>query len=275
MKGGYILVNGKFYPENELLFSGIDLQRLSCGIKESFHAENNAILFAANNFNYLQNALNKIGFDPPKDWDLSRFKHDASRLLNKNHLFLAARIRLYFFQGSEKTDYILSAEEIPKGYYPLNDPGLMIDFYREGTKSDSCLNQFETSGRYLWLSATETAKSKSKNNLIIFNDKGYACEAISASYCYLINETAVFPSVEAMGYQPPLNETIIKCALSCGYTISHREDISQEDLLNAEELFLIDNCLGIQKVLGLGDRRYYSNKTAILAEKLKELAVKG
>jgi len=39
-------------------------------------------------------------------------------------------------------------------------------------------------------------------------------------------------------------------------------------------MFLIDNCLGIQKVLGLNNRRFYSTKTAAIALKLKEIAMK-
>jgi branched-chain amino acid aminotransferase len=257
-----------------LLFSSSDLQRLGKGIKESFRAENNVILFAEDNYTYLLKVISAIGFTVPKDWDLSRLKHDVSRLLNKNHLFLAARIRIYFFQGIEKTDYIMCAEEIPRGYYPLNEPGLMIDFYHEGVKSETSLNLFEASSRFLWISAAERAQSISKHNLIIFNTKGYACEGISSSFCYLQDQTAVFPSVDSMGYQPPLNSTIIKCAKGCGFKVSLRKDISQEDLLNAEELFLIDNCLGILKVLGLGNRRYYSNKTTAIALKLKEFAIK-
>jgi branched-subunit amino acid aminotransferase/4-amino-4-deoxychorismate lyase len=274
VKGGYILLNGTFHREKDLLYSSLDLHRLGEGIKESFRAENNLILFAEDNCNYLLKAISEIGFTVPKEWDLPRLRHDVSRLLNKNHLFLAARVHICFFPRTDQTDYLLYAEEIPRGYYPLNEPGLMIDFYDEGLKSDTRLNCFEASSRFLWISAAKRALSKSKHNLIIFNNKGNACEGISASFCYIKDDTAVFPASDSFGYQPPLNEKIIKCAKSCGFKISRGNEISREDLLNAEEIFLIDNCLGIQKVLGLGDRRYYSQKTTSLALKLKELAVK-
>jgi branched-subunit amino acid aminotransferase/4-amino-4-deoxychorismate lyase len=274
VKGGYILLNGTFHPENDLLFSSLDLQRLGKGIKESFRAENNVILFGSDNYAYLLKAFTAFGFKVPKDWDLQRLRQDVSRLLNKNHLFLAARVRIYFFEGNDNTDYLLSAEEIPRGYYPINEPGLMIDFYNEGAKSDTRLNHFEASSRFLWISAAERALSKSKHNMILFDNNGYACEAISASFGYIQGDSAVFPSPASSGYQPPINAKIIKCAKNCGFKVSLRKDITKEELLNAEELFLIDNCLGIQKILGLESRRYYSSKTTTLALQLKELAVK-
>ena len=274
MKGGYIIVNGTFQRDNDLLYSSLDLARLGRDIKESFRAENNVILFAKENYNHLLKAISAIGLLTLKDWDLSRLRHDVSRLLNKNHLFLAAKVHIHFFEGVNKTDYLLSAEEIPRGYYPLNEQGLMVDFYDEGVKSDTKLNCFEASSRFLWISAAESTLSRSKQNLLIFNNKWHACEGIFVSFCYLQDNTATFPSEESFGYQPPINKKIVKCAKSCGFNISMRKDITKEDLLNAEELFLIDNCLGIRKILGLGDRRFYSNKTAALALKLKELAIK-
>jgi branched-chain amino acid aminotransferase len=274
VKGGYILLNGKFHRENEPLFTCLDLQRISMEIKESFRTENNLILFAEENYNYLVNALTAIGLRIPKDWDLPRFRHDVSRLLNKNHLFLASRVIIHFIQNTDKTDYLLTAEEIPRGFYPLNEQGLMIDFYNDGVKSDTIFNSFEPSSRFLWISASNIAVSKSKHNLILFNKKGHACEGITSSFGYLKDNTAVFPSQGSCGYQPPLNSTIIKCTKMCGFKVLEKDNISHDDLLNADELFLIDNCLGIQKILGLDSRRYYSAKTTAIALKLKELAMK-
>jgi branched-subunit amino acid aminotransferase/4-amino-4-deoxychorismate lyase len=274
VKGGYILVNGKFHRENEPLFSGLDLQRLGKGMKESFRAENNSILFAEENYSHLVNGLSAIGLHTPGDWDLPRFKQDVSRLLNKNHLFLASSVHIHFIQGTASTDYILSAEEITRGFYPLSEPGLMIDFYDDGIKSNTKLNSFEPSGRFLWIAAADSALSKAKHNLIVFNNKGNACECIASSFAYIKDNTVAFPSRVSGGYQPPLISKIIKCAKSSGFRALVKNDISREDLLSADELFIIDNSLGIQKVLGLDTRRFYSTKTTAIALKLKELAMK-
>ena len=61
-------------------------------------------------------------------------------------------------------------------------------------------------------------------------------------------------------------------ARQCGFEPVFRENIGSEELLEADELFLMDNCLGIQKVLGLEERRFYSIKTEAIARKFTELA---
>lgn len=273
MKGGYILYNGKFYRESDPLFTGADLYRLNTGIRESFRTENNLVMFAEDNFNYLINSLLSIGLPIPNDWDLPRFMRDVSRLLNKNHFFLAAKVVIHLIPGTSGTDYLLAAEEVPVGFYPINEAGLLIDFYGEGAKAPSIYHAYEPSSRFLWIAATRAALAGSKNNLILFNNNGFACESIGGTFGYLIDGTAVFPAPEAQGYIPPILGVVMECAEQYGFKITEKEDITHEDLLKADELFLIDNCLGIQLVLGLNSRRYYTTGTSNIAMRLSEMAM--
>jgi len=272
VKGGYILYNGKFYREKDPLFCGADLYRLNTGIRESFRTENNLVMFAEDNFNYLINSLLSIGLPIPKDWNLPRFMHDVSRLLNKNHFFLAAKVVIHLIPGAVGTDYLLAAEEIPVGFYPVNEGGLLIDFYDEGAKAPSIYHAYEPSSRFLWIAATRAALINSKNNLILSNNDGFACESIGGTFGYLIDGTAVFPGPKAQGYTPPILGVVMECAEQYGFEIIEKREISHEDLLKADELFLIDNCLGIQLVLGLNSRRYYTTGTTNIAERLSEMA---
>lgn len=274
MKGGYILFNGKFYRENDPLFTGADLYRLNNGIRESFRTENNLVMFAEDNYNYLINSLLSIGLPIPNDWDLPRFTRDVSRLLNKNHFFLAAKVIIHLIPGVSGTDYILSAEELPAGFYPISEGGLLIDFYEEGAKAPSIHHAYEPSSRFLWVAATRTALSTSKDNLIILNNQGFACESIGGTFGYLIDGSAVFPAPESQGYCPPILGVVMECVEQCGYKIIENNAVSHEDLLKADELFLIDNCIGIQQVLGLGTRRYYTTGIVNIALKLSEIAKK-
>jgi len=272
MKGGYILYNGKFHPENDPLFTGADLYRLNTGIRESFRTENNLVMFAEDNFYYLINSLLSIGLPIPNEWDFPRFTGDVSRLLNKNHFYLAAKVFIHLIPGHSGTDYLLTAEEAPTGFYPVSEGGLLIDFYKEGTKAPSIHHAFELSSRFLWIEATRTALSTSKHNLIISNNQGFACEVIGGTFGLLVGGTAIFPGPESQGYSPSILGVLMECAEQCGYKIIENNAVSHEDLLNADELFLINNCDGIQPVLGLDTRRYYTTGTLGIALKLSEIA---
>ncbi len=275
MKGGYILLNGKFHPETEPLFAGRECNHLNTMIKESFRAENNEIIFPVENYLHIIDHLTASEIPLPKDWDLSRLRKDVSRLLNKNHLFLAARINIHFFKRLENTDYLLTAEEIPRGFYPLNETGLLMDFYEDGAKGDTLLNSYESSSRFLWLLAMHTANNKGKHNLLIANSKEFICEGIGVSFACCIGNKLILPTKESKGYYPPLLNIVAKYAKENGFEVLMKTDISKEELLGADEVFLIDNCLGIQKVLGLKNRRYYSTKTTLLSSVMRERAVQS
>jgi hypothetical protein len=199
---------------------------------------------------------------------------DVSRLLNKNHFFLAAKVVIQLIPGVSGTDYILSAEEVSVGFYPISEGGLLIDFYKEGAKSPSIHHAFEPSSRFLWTAATREALSTSKNNLIISNNQGFACESIGGTFGYLMNETAIFPAPESQGYCPPILGVVMECTEQYGYKVIEKAAVSHEDLLHADELFLVDNCLGIQQVIGLATRRYYTTGATNIALKLSETARK-
>lgn len=272
MKVGYILLNGKFHPQAEPLFTGLECDTLNTLIKHSFRAENNEILFPLENYLSILDHLSAFDIPAPRDWDIARFRKDVSRLLNKNHLFLAARVNIIFFKGNEHTSFLLTAEEIPRGFYPLNENGLLIDFYEECSKGNTLFNSFESSSCYLWLSAKHSANQKGKQNLLISNSEKFICEGISVSFGYFVDNKLILPSKETGGYIPPMVKIIAKYAIENSVEVLFKSDITRKDLLDADEVFLIDNCLGIQKVLGLQNRRYYSTKTTLLSSLIKDQA---
>jgi branched-subunit amino acid aminotransferase/4-amino-4-deoxychorismate lyase len=108
--------------------------------------------------------------------------------------------------------------------------------------------------------------------MILLNHEGNACEAIGCSFAFIKNDFLYFPTPESGGYQSKFIKQVVSSAELCGLKASPKDEISTDDLLDADEIFLIDNCLGIQKVLGIGNRRYYSRKTIAIAQKFSEMA---
>jgi len=108
--------------------------------------------------------------------------------------------------------------------------------------------------------------------MLLLNRDGYVCESIGGSFAFAVNRTVFFVAENSGGYRCALKEEVIRSVKEAGFEPADKEDISPDDLLQAEELFLFDACNGIQKVLGLEDRRYFSTKTSLIAEKLTFLA---
>lgn len=260
MKGGYLLFNGQFHKEGDAVFTLADLSQRALGFSEIFRAEHNEILFphaiSAHLFAAAENAgLEISGTIGPEGRLLQK---DVSRLLNKNKFYLAARIEIQFYRSGDKINCILTAEEMERGYYPYNEPGLLLSFNNDQLKEDQTLPTYSTKGLFI----------RQGGNRLAEHNPG-------SSFAFLSGDRIIFPTTGEDGYRCSILGEVIQSAEEVGFLIVEREPINPEELLQADEVFLFDACNGIQKVLGLEDRRYFSPKTKLIAERLAERAKKG
>lgn len=274
MKGGFFLLNGQFYKENEPVFTLADFDDRIGGFSEYFRAEHNEVLFPESIAAHLLASGWSIDLDLTGllDTEGRILRKDVSRLLNKNHLYHAAKIEIQIYPGANKPNILLRASEIEKGYFAVKEPGLLISFYRDQLKDIQPNGCFAASGQYLQQACIRTAREQNRPNMLLLNRDGYVCESIGGSFAFAVNRTVFFVAENSGGYRCALKEEVIRSVKEAGFEPADKEDISPDDLLQAEELFLFDACNGIQKVLGLEDRRYFSTKTSLIAEKLTFLA---
>ena len=274
MKGGYFLCNGRFYKESEAVFTLSELAFRNSGFIESFRAEHNEVLFQDSVSGHLIATAGTLDIDLTGiiDEEGKLLQKDVSRLLNKNKLYLAAKINIQIYPSDNQINIILSAEEIERGYYPLKEPGLLVSFYRDQFKETKPDFTYSPAGLLVQNSAGRYAAAFNEPNLIILNSEGYACECIGGSFAFIEKEAVYFTAPGSGGYRCAIREEVIRSVKEAGFIPGVKEKITRDDLLNAEEVFLFDACNGIRKVLGLEDQRYFSTKTRLISEHLTSLA---
>lgn len=266
MKGGYFLFNGQFHKEGDAVFTLADLSGRSEGFDETFRAEHNEILFPQAISAHLIATAETAGLEisgmiGPKGKLLQK---DVSRLLNKNKLYLAARIGIQVYRSGDKINCILTAEEMERGYYPLNEPGLLLSF-----------SDHQTADPFSFQPSLRLAGEQNKPDSILLNSSRYTCRSPFCSIAYIEKDQVFFTTDSSFRDRCAIREEVIKSAKEVGLVPMDKENVTQEMLLEADEVFVFDSCFGIQKVLGLEDRRYFSPKTKLIAQKLSERAKMG
>jgi branched-chain amino acid aminotransferase len=276
MKGGYFLLNGRFHKETDAVFTVADIAQREEGFCESFRAEHNEVLFVESISSHLLATASTIGVELTGliDADGRYLRKDVSRLLNKNKLYLAAKIEIQIYPSDSKVNILLRAEEMPRGYYPISEPGLLLSIFTEQLLDIHANSGYATSGLFVRQCAARQAKELNQPNAILLSREGNACETLDGSFAWLNQDHLFFTSEREGGYICAIREQVIQSAKDAGFITVVKDRISPDELLQAEELFLYDACHGIQKVLGLEDRRYFSTKTQLIAEKLSALAKK-
>lgn len=274
MKGGYFLFDGRFCKEGEAVFTLAELTSRGTGLTEFFRAEHNEILFPEAVCEHLMASANALGMDLSEwvDADGRLLRKDVSRLLNKNKLYLAAKICIQVFGAGGQIHTILSCEEMERGYFTLKDPGLLLSFYKEHRKWAKSDFSYPVFDNFMQHSAMRYAEEFNIPNMILLNSEGNACESIGGSFACISADTVIFPGPGSGGYRCSLKDVVVKCVKEAGFFPVERDTVECSELLNAEELFLFDAFNGIRKVLGLEDQRYFSIKTRTIAEILTRLA---
>lgn len=275
MKGGFFLYDGQFCKLGDAVFTLSDMSARAAGFSESYRAEHNELLFREDVTGHLLATAHSLGIDL-SGWtgtDGKLLQRDVSRLLNKNKLYLAAKIIIQVFASEGRVHILLGCEELERGYFPLKDPGLLVSVYRDHRKEAKSDFSYAPFGYFIQQSAARYASEFNEPNMILLNSDGYACESIEGSFAYIASGTVVFPGPGSGGYLCSLKEAVVTCAKESGLIPVDSDSIDCSDLLDAEELFLFDACNGIQKVLGLEDQRYFSTKTAKIAERLTAMAI--
>ena len=276
MKGGYFLVNGRFYKESEPVFTVAELSSGTIGLLEQFRAEHNEVLFAESVSGHLLRMADHLDLDLTDiiDAEGRLLRKDVSRLLNKNKYYLAAKITIHLFASEGKTVCVLRASELERGYYPLSENGLLLTFFSDERFNFNGANDFP----FLFSSFQNVARKKAfeqnRSNFILLNSLDLACGTIDGSFGYLKGNQVFLPSEGNGEYRCSIRKEIIESIQNAQLEVIIAYQIGSDDLLKADEVFLFDACNGIKKVLGLGERRYYSVKTQLIAEQLSELAKK-
>ncbi len=275
MKGGYFLYNGRFFKESEAVFTLSDLENRTSGFSESFRAEYNEVLFLVSVSAHIIASANSIGMDPTGVADAGGklLQKDVSRLLNKNKLYQAAKVTIRIFPSDNQINTILTAEEIEKGYYPLKEPGLLLSFYKDQRKEAKPEFTYSPSGFFVQKSAERYASDFNEPDMIILNSEGFACESLGGSFAFIDKGMVYFTSGSSGGYKCAIRDEVVKSVKKAGFNPQDTENITRENLLGAEEVFLFDACHGIRNVLGLEDQRYFSTKTRLISAELTSLAM--
>jgi len=276
MKGGYFLFNGRFHKEDEAVFTLADLSCRANGFSEAFRAEHNEVLFLEEVSRHLLATAESFDLDMDGllDPDGRLLRKDVSRLLNKNKLYISAKIEVQIYPALNGTNILLHAEELERGYYPLREPGLLLSFYHDHLKGDQPIPSYASSSSLMELGARRKASGIQKPNMILLNRERNCIESIGGSFAFLNNRVVTFPSADSGGYRCAILNQVMKSVKDAGYSPVEKDKITMEELLDSEELFLFDACNGLQKVLGLEDNRYFSTNTPRIAAKLSELAKK-
>ena len=271
----YISVNQNFVKEEDVLFGSMPWLLSGQGVvlNEDIRANAAKPILLDMHLEILTQNANILKIKLPDYFNIGFVTAQISGLLTRNKLFQAANVRLTLARNPENgaTETIITNQEAGPGPYELNRKGLLIDVFDEAyvtVHSPYQLNQFCQLVNDM---AKSAAASRKFDDMLLLTDMGFIVSATDTAVAVVQNGKILTPPLEIGARFDVMRNVLANAAELAGYHIDDEALIMQEDINEADEIFLFSTAKGLQWVAGYRNHRYIHKVSSALNEAVNHI----
>jgi branched-subunit amino acid aminotransferase/4-amino-4-deoxychorismate lyase len=271
-----LIFNGNLLDADSALFTAWN--RAFCygdALFETIRIQEGQLVFITDHLARLRKGMEYLHLKLPGEPDENMLSEICSRLVSENNITEAGRLRLEVFRNdggfyiSSLTDasFVACAEPLPHRKFVLNDKGLAVDIYPEVLRTKDRLSNLKTSNKLPFVLAGFYMKEKGLDECIMLNTDGNLAEAINSNLFLVKKDVLYTPSAGEGCIEGVMRQNIIRIASGFGKKV-HEGVLRQEDLPEADEVFLTNTISGIRWVGAYRNKRYFNTFSRWLIEQL-------
>lgn len=265
----YICVDGKTLPAGQpVLHADNRGYRYGDGLFETMKVIDGKICLADFHFNRFFAGLRQLQFTIPPQLDAVLLVQQSLRLCKMNECSQLARVRLSasrgnggLYDGNDTLHYIIECWPLPVTVNQLNENGLAIGVFPGAQKACDVFANLKSANYLPSVMATKYAAANQWNDCLLLNQHRRIAEATIANV-FLIKSGVVFtPPLTEGCVDGVMRKHIMEKLTTNGYSF-REQAIGQDELPDADELFLTNAVHGIRWVKQLGDTQYRNLQTS-------------
>lgn len=265
----YFNYNGKIYKDDVTVISvnsrGL---RFGDGLFETLKSRSYELQFADDHFVRLWKGMDLLQFKIPVHFTAENIKQQILKLLNKNDHKNIARIRLTIFRGdgglfdeiNHIPHYLIQTWALPEDTGKWNSNGLLLDIYSDVKKSCDVLSNLKHNNFLPYVMAALHAKKQKCNDAILLNNHERICDTTIANIFLIKGDVIYTPSLDEGCIAGIMRKNILRQLVKDNLRVFEGE-ITVDDLLNADEVFLSNSIYNIRWVQRIGDKEYTNSIT--------------
>ena len=267
----YLILNGKIQPSQSSVEKFIDISSwISSSFIVRWRSSGTRIPFYSDQYQRLISIITFLGKQATGLEDEKKFQEILMRLIQKNRLFKGVELIICLKPAgnyTDKIDYLVICKTHLEEKYVLNDKGLLMtranpsDHPGFRTILEISQDSFEAS---FW----DCQAAVEDVDILYFTNKKKQLLETTKARIYLIKGNRIFtPAYKGLNTWG-IDVSIEKTSKELGLQFSRSSSILSEHLNQADELFIANDLIGIQWVMGYNDKRFFKKRSPLIIEKI-------
>jgi branched-chain amino acid aminotransferase len=271
----YFNYNGKLLEKNTPVLGPDNRSfRYGDGLFETLKYKNDAVIMEEEHLDRLWKGLQLMQYEPPSHFTREMLKEQVTQTIKKNK-FEHARVRLAVFRGdggiydpvNHIPNYIIQCWPLVNPSNELNENGLHACIYHNAKKALDDFCNVKHNCYLPYYMGAMFAKKYRCNDAIILNQFNRPCDSTIANIFIVKNDEVITPSLDEGCIAGIMRETIIRTLKKSNLAVTEKA-ITQEELLDADEIFLTNSILNLKWIGRIGDKQFIAQKTKVIADTL-------
>lgn len=272
------LINGEFSTDSELPFSHFNRGFLySDGFFETVRICNGIPQHLELHWDRISLSLRAHRIENKEGLTEKQLGLRLQELCARNAIHQGARVRITFFRNgggryrpeSNEMAWIATVEPLKDNLFVSEEKGLNVDLYSGMQKQVNPLSNFKNLSSSLYIQAALWAEEQGLDEALIQNE---ACNVIESSHSnlFLVSNGALYtPGLDSGPVGGIMRASTINLALRQGYKV-YECNITSNEMMAADEMFLTNTIRGIQWIASFKDRRYFHSTSKELLKLMNE-----
>lgn len=265
----YFNCNGKLFTEGSLVVGANSRAlRYGDGLFETIKMQDGELVLEDEHFARLWKGMVVLQFDISKHFTSGKLQKEIGVLVKKNNHENNARIRLHVYRGdgglydakNNTPNYIIQSWALPEEAGQWNSNGLVAGMYAEARKACDILSNLKHSNYLAYVLGALKAKNEKWNDAVMLNTFGRICDTTIANIFLINGEVISTPALKEGCVAGIMRKKIIQELITLRWNIVENE-ISINELLNADEVFFTNSIYNIRWVQRIDDKVYTNTTT--------------
>lgn len=262
---GFFSLNGQLYPQDTNVFGTQNRAlRYGDGVFETMRMLDGKVMFFKYHMDRLFKGMQALKIDYHRAFDAEFVASEIVALARANKIYKNARIRFSVFREDggwytpEKNtfNYLIEIQGLNEDAY-IVERGLIVDVYREVRKDFSALSHLKTSNALPYVLAGVYRKENNLDECILLNSQNNIVESISSNVFLIKENKAYTPAITDGCIDGVMRKVVIDLLKELDITVAETS-LPANLLEHTDEIFLTNSIKGVQSVVGIGLKRYYS-----------------